>query len=89
MIDKVNNNQYREIIEQCSVKHPNGAAPRRNNGLDALLQADYASLIEKAGQAQVEDEAAVERARALLMSGQLESIQNIRAAAENIVLFGV
>ena len=62
--------------------------PPQNNA-DVSVQVDYAHLIEQAMEQQQADAQAVERARQLLLSGQLESPQNIREAAENIVKFGI
>lgn len=59
------------------------------NNADVSVQVDYAALIEQAMEQQQADAQAVERARQLLLSGQLESPQNIREAAENIVKFGI
>jgi hypothetical protein len=60
-----------------------------DNQVDASLQVTYDSLIEKAKEMPQEDAEAVERARRLLLSGRLESPENIRAAAENIAEFGI
>ena len=62
--------------------------PPQNN-VDVSVQVEYAHLIEQAMEQQQADAQAVERARQLLLSGQLESPQNIRQAAENIVKFGI
>lgn len=89
MIDKIENNQLRDILEKYSARqHDPQQVPADSEG-DASLQADYACLIEKAKQAPQTDQTAVERARDLLLSGRLESPQNIRAAAENIINFGI
>jgi len=53
------------------------------------LQLDYASFIDKATKTTQTDTNAVERAQELLLSGQLESSQNTREAAENILKFGI
>jgi len=53
------------------------------------LQVSYDSLIEQAKQIPPEDASVVQRARELLLSGQLDNPENIRAAAEAIVKFGV
>jgi hypothetical protein len=88
MIDKININQH--LIESGS--SPGQANPARalpNNDADVSVQVSYASLIEQATQSPQEDAQLVEKARALLLSGQLETLQNIREAAENMVKFGV
>ena len=53
------------------------------------IQVDYGSFIDKAMQIQQTDARAVQRARELLLSGRLESPENIRAAAKDIVKFGI
>jgi hypothetical protein len=58
-------------------------------GLDASLQVSYDSLIEQAEQIAPEDASVVQQARELLLSGQLDSPENIQAAAEAIVKLGV
>jgi len=53
---------------------------------------DYGTLIEEAKSAEADPRAeaeAVTEARELLLSGQLETPENIRSAAENIVRLGV
>jgi hypothetical protein len=53
------------------------------------VQVDYASLIEQAVQTPQDEALRIQQARALLLSGELESPRNIREAAENILNFGV
>jgi osmotically-inducible protein OsmY len=67
------------------------AGPSRDP-LDVSLQVDYGTLIEEAKSAEADpraDAEAVTEARELLLSGQLETPENIRSAAENIVRLGV
>ena len=59
------------------------------NDADASLQVDYAFLIEEAVQRPQSDSNLVQQAQQLLLSGQLESPENIRAAAANIATFGI
>jgi hypothetical protein len=89
MIEKVNNNNMQNLLGQSSPVQsaPAGVVPNKNE--DASLQIDYAALIDKAINAQQADADAVQRAKELLKSGQLESPQNIRAAAENILELGI
>ncbi len=89
MIERINNNQVRDILKESSSKQPEPSMSSANNQIDALLQVNYQSLIEKAKQLPQEDTDAVERARELLLAGQLESPENIQKAAENIVKFGI
>jgi prophage DNA circulation protein len=89
MMEKIDTNQIPDFMEKPLSQQPDSAKAAQNNKVDASLQVDYASLIEKAKQAPETDAKAVQQARELLLSGQLESPENIRAAAENIIKFGV
>ena len=89
MIEKIDANQIPDILGKSSSKQPDSAKTPTNNGVDASLQVNYASLIEKAKQSSQTDSKAVQRAEELLLSGQLESPENIRAAAEDIIAFGI
>lgn len=89
MIEKINNNQIPDILKESSAKQPDSSGVSINSEADASLQVSYDSLIEKAKQTPPEDANAVQHAKEILLSGQLESPENIRAAAENIVKFGI
>lgn len=89
MIEKINNNHIPDIFKESSPKQPGPSASSPNKQADASLQVTYDSLIEKAKEIPPEDANAVQRARQILLSGKLESPENIRAAAENIVRFGI
>ncbi len=88
MIEKIDNSQPL-IKSEASPKQPNSANALASNGADVSIQVDYASFINKAMQIQQTDAKAVQRARELLLSGRLESPENIRAAAEHIIKFGI
>lgn len=89
MIEKIENNQVPDILKESSAIQQNPSNIPPKTGLNASLQVSYDSLIEQVKQPPQEDADAVQQARQLLLSGQLDSIQNIRAAAEAIVKFGV
>ena len=89
MIEKINNNQVPDILKESSSRQPEPSGDPVDNQVDASLQVTYDSLIEKAKELPPQDADAVERARRLLLSGELESPENIRAAAENIAKFGI
>ena len=89
MINKVNNNPISEILKDLTAKQTDSSGVAKNNTADASLQVSYEAVIEKAQEASAEDTGAVERARRLILSGELDSPENIRKAAENIVKFGV
>jgi len=89
MIEKIDTSQIQEPLEKSSPRRPNAAADPPNNDADVSLQLNYASFIDEAVQTPQTNTEAVQQAQELLMAGQLESPQNIRAAAENILKFGI
>jgi len=89
MINKINNNQIPDLLRDTSARQPKCTQTPAENTADASLQVSYQPLIEKAQQESLQDTEAVERARQLLLSGELDSPENIRKAAENIITFGV
>lgn len=60
-----------------------------DNLQDASLQITNESLIQQSQQLPSQDSSAVEDAKKLILSGQLDTPENIRAAAEAIIKFGV
>jgi hypothetical protein len=91
MIEKIDPNKIQDFLEKSPPAQPNpaGHLPNNSNDGDVSVQVDNASLIDKAMQVPQTDTNAVQRARELLLSGQLETPKNIREAAENIIKFGV
>jgi hypothetical protein len=89
MIEKIDTSRIQSSIDKSLSKQPGSADNVTNQNIDASLQVDYASLIDKAVNAQQSDVEPVRRAKELLLSGKLDSPENIRAAAENIITFGI
>lgn len=89
MIENVHNSQIAQAMGRNAMPHADATNKTAVDGLDATLQADFADLINQAIQASETETDAVQRARALLQSGQLTSLENIRSAAENIITFGI
>ena len=89
MIEKIDTNQTQDFLEKSSSKQPSSAGALPDNDADVSLQVNYASFIDKAMQIPQTDTKVVQRAQELLLSGQLESQENIREAAENIIKFGI
>jgi hypothetical protein len=90
MIDKINNAHMQNFMDKA--ESPNTAKPERAAREDdesVSLQGNYARLLAKAGEIVPEDVKAVERARELLSWGQLESPENILAAAKSIAMYGI
>lgn len=88
MIGKIDSNQL-PLEPGTSPRQSNVAGALPDNDADVSVQVKYAHLIQKAMQQPQTDTQRVQRARDLLLSGQLESPGNIREAAENIVKFGI
>lgn len=89
MIEKIENNQVPDILKESSAMQSSPSNIPAKAGLDASLQVNYDSLIEQAKQIPPEDANVVQQAKELLSSGQLDNTENIRAAAETIVKFGI
>lgn len=89
MIEKIDTSQIQDILGKSSSGQPDSAKAPSNIGADASLQLNCDSLIDRAMQTPQTDDEAVRQAQELLLSGELESQQNIRAAAENIVNLGI
>ena len=89
MIDKIDNNQINNILDNTVTNQTDSTKKSSNNEADISLQVDYATLIEKAVQENVENTNTVEQAQQLLNSGSLDTSENIKAAAENIIKFGI
>jgi len=89
MIDKINNNQIQNLFDSASPKGPASAKPPKNNEADDSIQIDYACLIEKALKEPESDTGAVQRAKQLLLSGELDDPQHLQEAAENFLKFGI
>jgi hypothetical protein len=89
MIGKIQANQIRELLEELSSSQLSTGSTAKNNDTDVSVQVNYASLIDQAMQIQQADDDIVAAARKLMLSGQLESPENIREAAENIINFGI
>ena len=89
MISKINSNNLPDVRKDSSSGQSGRLRTSDNNKADASLQISYGTIIEKAGQEPIEDTNKVERARQLLLSGELDSPENIRKAAENILKFGI
>lgn len=89
MIDNIQNSQITPPTGMPTPPQPDRTSKPADEGLDATLQIRFADLIQQAMQASETDTDAVQKARELLQSGQLTSLQNLRSAAENIVTFGI
>lgn len=89
MIDKIDKTQIPEILANLASRQNHSTENLEKNCPDASLQIDYAALIKRATEILQSDAAAIDRARQLLSSGELESADNYKKAAENILAFGI
>lgn len=89
MIDKIDKTQIPDILANIASKQNRSAESLEKNCSDASLQIDYAELIKRANETPQTDSANIDRARHLLSSAQLESADNYRKAAENILRLGI
>lgn len=89
MVEKITNNQVSDVLNELAVKRTNGMQSGDDSQADASLHVSYESLLEQAGQERIEDAKIVERARQMLLSGELDQPENIRKAAENILECGI
>lgn len=88
MIEKIDNNQIPEVLKEVS-KQPQSSNRSQNSPEDASLQISNEYLIEQAKNLPSENTNAVEQARRLILSGQLDTPENIKAAAQAIAKFGI
>lgn len=89
MINRIDNNQILNIQNDPSSKQAQPAKVPTPENIDASLHTDYDSLLQKAIQTPQTDANIVQEAQKLISSGLLETPENIRAAAENILTFGI
>ena len=89
MIENINNRQVSNILNESSSKRPDSANSPIDKDLAASLEVRTQPLIELAIQNPTQDTSAVQRAKQLLASNQLETQKNIKAAAEEILKFGI
>jgi len=89
MIEKIGTNNQPLIESGSSTGQPKSPVTLRDNDVDVSFQVDYASLVDKAMQPPQTDDQLVHQARELLLSGKLQSEENIKMAAENILKYGI
>ena len=88
MINKINNNPIQQFIKNVQPETQNRIKSNASSdSVSASVSCD--KLLAQAQQLDTEDNHAVQNARKLLLSGQLDTPENIRKAAENILKFGI
>lgn len=89
MINKINHNPIADLLRDAAARPAQTRLASVDSGADASLQVSYEPLVAQAGQESVDHAAIVERARQMLLSGELDTPENIRAAAKNMIKFGI
>jgi hypothetical protein len=89
MIDKININQISDHFDGSSAGKSNRSKAVTSNQADDTLQIGNARLMEQAVNSQPTNTDAVQKARELIQSGQLDTPASIKEAAANIAKFGV
>lgn len=88
MIENIKTNQH--LIESgAQLNQPNSGHALPDNDKDVSVQVDHANLIKKALQIPKSNPQQIEKARDLLLSGWLESPENIFKAAKNLYDYGI
>ena len=86
MINRIDNNQP---LSGASSMFQNAKKASIDCDLDVSINEDYSSLIEIAMKSTQRDTEIIELARESIRTGELESKESIRNAAENIITFGI
>ena len=89
MIDKINTSHLQDALANAVAKQTRNTDQDPGRTADASLQADYTALIKEASTVWNQDEVRLQKAKELLNSGQLDSPENIRQAAQNIAQFDI
>ena len=89
MIEKINTGQIQDVLDKLSSNQPNNVEALADNETDVSLHLSYVSFIDEAMQEPQTDTDAIQLAQELVLSGELESHENARAAAVNILDLGI
>lgn len=89
MIEKVDTNKIQSFLEKSSSRLPKTTTAVTGDDAGVTIQVKYASFIDSAMKIPQNDSKGIEKAKELLLSGQLESPENIKKAAKNIINFGI
>ncbi len=89
MIDRINNNQIQNMQAGAGSEKKVRPKAQQEQSVDASAQVNHQEFIKKAQNIQTNDAQKVAQAKELLLSGELDSIENIKKAAESIINFGI
>lgn len=86
---KIDANNIQDFLSKPAPAQPSPEKTSQDENIDASLKVVFSSLIENALQSGESDPTAVQQAKQLIDSGQLDNPENIQQSAENIVDFGL
>jgi hypothetical protein len=89
MIDKINNDKITEFAEKLANTQPDRPKSPQDSPKSDSIQVSFADLVDQAVKASDANPDIVQKAKQLLNSGQLDTPENIRSAAENILKSGI
>jgi len=89
MINNIDVHRIQDLLPKPVEKKDRDRQASDVPSVDASLNVEYGNLIADALHFPQADEHTVERARELIASGQLDTPENIRTAAANIIQLGV
>ncbi len=89
MVEKIGNEQIHQFWANAMQQKANPAGSTDGDDADASLRVSYASFMAAATESPEDDPQAVEAAKQLIESGQLDTADNIRQVAENILDSGI
>ncbi len=89
MIENINSNHVAHMMGMNSTPQGNGTSRTTAAKPDAMLQVNFADMVNQALRTSEIDANAVEKARELIQSGRLTTPENIQSAAENLLDFGI
>jgi hypothetical protein len=89
MIEKVDTSQIQSFVEKASSRPNKSGDACKDNDEAVAVQVDFASFIESAIKIPQNDSRSLEKAKEILLSGKLESKENIEKTAKNIVTYGI
>jgi hypothetical protein len=88
-VDNIHIDRVGQTLGKTPSLYPDPANMHPPSVSDAAVQVDFADILNKARQADELGTDSVQKARELLLSGQLTSPENIRATAESIITSGI
>ena len=89
MINNIDAHRVQDILQKPAGKKNRAEQTTDVPSPDASIKVGYGNLIADALQLAQTEEGTVERARELIASGQLDTPENIRSAATNMLQFGI